>query len=146
MLLMVMEADPLFVRVTTFCAPLPPTATDAQLRLVGDTVAAKPGTARVPIAKQAAHCSLSPNWRDTLDTFPNTRRDVLEGEGSGVMAAPKNLQLDQLQKAEERIEVDITNQAQHLIGAHGVTRLGRLCIDWRYSRATPSAAMRSHRI
>jgi hypothetical protein len=29
-----------FVNVTTFCAPLFPTATDAQLRLVGETVAA----------------------------------------------------------------------------------------------------------
>ena len=40
MLLMVIAVVPLFVRVTTFCAPLPPTTTDAQLRLVGETVAA----------------------------------------------------------------------------------------------------------
>jgi hypothetical protein len=40
MLLMVMAVVPLFVSVTTFCAPFPPTGTAAQLRLAGETVAA----------------------------------------------------------------------------------------------------------
>jgi hypothetical protein len=40
MLLMVMAVVPVFVSVTTFCAPLPPTATAAQLRLVGEAVTA----------------------------------------------------------------------------------------------------------
>jgi hypothetical protein len=37
MLLMVMDAVPLLVRVTTFCAPLPPTETDTQFKEAGDT-------------------------------------------------------------------------------------------------------------
>jgi hypothetical protein len=39
-LLMVIALDPLLVSVTTFCAPTLPTSTDAQLKLVGDVVAA----------------------------------------------------------------------------------------------------------
>jgi hypothetical protein len=41
MLLIVRVAVPLFVNVTTFWAPLFPTATEAQLRLVGETEAAR---------------------------------------------------------------------------------------------------------
>ena len=40
MLLIVMAVVAVFVSVTGFCAPLPPTGTDAQLKLVGETVAA----------------------------------------------------------------------------------------------------------
>jgi hypothetical protein len=40
MLLIVIAAVPLFVRVTTFCAPSPPTGTLTQFRLVGETVTA----------------------------------------------------------------------------------------------------------
>jgi hypothetical protein len=40
MLLIVIVLLLLFVSVTTFCPPIPPTATDAQLTLVGETVAA----------------------------------------------------------------------------------------------------------
>jgi len=39
-LLMVIAPAPLFVSVATFCPPIPPTDTDAQLKLVGDTEAA----------------------------------------------------------------------------------------------------------
>jgi hypothetical protein len=54
--LMVMAADVLFVSVTTFCAPLPPIGTEAQLRLVGETVAAMPGMdASAARAKRAAN-------------------------------------------------------------------------------------------
>lgn len=41
MLLIVSVVVPLFVSVTTFWAPLFPTATDAQLKLVGETAAAR---------------------------------------------------------------------------------------------------------
>ena len=44
MLLMVMAVVPLLVSVTAFCAPAPPTGTAAQLRLVGETVAAMHAT------------------------------------------------------------------------------------------------------
>ena len=37
MLPMVIAAAPLFVRVTTFWAPLPPTGTDTQFRAAGET-------------------------------------------------------------------------------------------------------------
>jgi hypothetical protein len=39
-LLIVIALDALFVSVTTFCAPTLPTETEAQLKLVGDVVAA----------------------------------------------------------------------------------------------------------
>jgi len=47
-LLIVIALPLLFVRVTVFCAPIPPTVTDAQLKLVGETVApeAAPAKAR----------------------------------------------------------------------------------------------------
>lgn len=38
-LLMDMALLPLFVNVATFCPPIPPTLTEAQLRLLGDAVA-----------------------------------------------------------------------------------------------------------
>jgi hypothetical protein len=50
MLLIVIDVVLLFERVTTFCAPVFPTATDAQLTLVGETEAARqlnPGNARI---------------------------------------------------------------------------------------------------
>lgn len=43
---MVIEVDPPLVRVAVFCAPMPPTGTEAQLRLVGETVAAEARPAR----------------------------------------------------------------------------------------------------
>jgi hypothetical protein len=41
-LLMLIEVDPLLVSVAAFCAPMPPTATDAQLNEVGLTEALPP--------------------------------------------------------------------------------------------------------
>jgi len=40
MLPIVIDDVPLLARVTTFCAPRPPTATETQLRVAGETVAA----------------------------------------------------------------------------------------------------------
>jgi hypothetical protein len=52
MLLIVMALPLLFVSVTTFCAPIPPTETEAQLKLVGETEAAEAMAAQA--AKSAA--------------------------------------------------------------------------------------------
>ena len=40
--LIVIDVDPLFVKVATFCPPIPPTGTDTQLREVGLTEALPP--------------------------------------------------------------------------------------------------------
>jgi hypothetical protein len=56
MLLMEIELVPLFVSVTVFGAPLLPTATDAQLRLVGETEALPDPVAPVP--DSATDCGL----------------------------------------------------------------------------------------
>jgi hypothetical protein len=54
MLPMVIAAAPLFVRVTTFWAPLPPTGTDTQFRAAGETdtcaMAVAPCTKQIPNA------------------------------------------------------------------------------------------------
>jgi hypothetical protein len=51
-LVIVITLPLLFVRVTTFCAPMPPTATDAQLRLVGDTEAAEANAVKIRKKKE----------------------------------------------------------------------------------------------
>ena len=50
MLLIVIEVVPLFFRVTIFCAPLPPTGTDTQLRLDGVTDAVPEEVVPVPVS------------------------------------------------------------------------------------------------
>ena len=54
--LMVMVLDPGFVSVTTFCPPLFPTTTEAQLRLAGDEVAARAG-----VTPKCAHAVKNPS-------------------------------------------------------------------------------------
>lgn len=50
MLEMVMAAAPVLVRVTDFLPPTPPTATKAQLRLVGETLAGSVAATPVPVS------------------------------------------------------------------------------------------------
>ena len=50
MLLIVIEVVPLFFRVTVFCAPLPPTGTETQLRLDGVADALPEEVVPVPVS------------------------------------------------------------------------------------------------
>ena len=58
MLLILIAAVPLFVSVTTFCAPLPPTGTDTQFKVVGETdtcANTPPGSRKHAAATRALH-------------------------------------------------------------------------------------------
>ena len=58
MLLIVIAVVPLFVSVTTFCAPFPPTGTDTQFRVVGETETCAnkaPGSRKHAAATRALH-------------------------------------------------------------------------------------------
>lgn len=68
-LLMVMAVGPMFVSVTTFCAPLSPTGTEAQLRLMGERVT----PTRQPAAWKAH------NARDTRSKAPIALRGLFGG-------------------------------------------------------------------
>ena len=57
MLLIVIVLLPLFVSVATFCPPMPPTGTDAQLKLVGDTDAANAAPGAIPHSATSAPSS-----------------------------------------------------------------------------------------
>ena len=63
MLLIVIALLPPLARVTVFCAPTPPTETEAQLRLVGETVAAEANPAR---ARKNAENKATRNRRGDL--------------------------------------------------------------------------------
>ena len=66
MLLIAIEAEPVFVRVIGFGPPVCPTATLTQFKLAGLTVA-DPEVPLVPVPDRATDCglllALSPNWR-----------------------------------------------------------------------------------
>jgi hypothetical protein len=95
-LLIVRVAVPLLVNVTTFWAPLLPTATDAQLRLVGETDAATHIAEDIRLMPAIAKVRCN-NLLCRQSAFTNVRglRKMLYvgaqlglGEGWGVMATP----------------------------------------------------------
>jgi hypothetical protein len=62
MLLIVIAVAPLFVSVTTFCAPFPPTGTDTQFRVVGKTETCAntaPGSRKHAAAARPPHFNFS---------------------------------------------------------------------------------------
>jgi hypothetical protein len=69
MLLMVMAVVLPFVRVTTFCPPRFPTATDAQLKLVGETETVANALVVVPASAHAIKSVLSTQILVSPDRF-----------------------------------------------------------------------------
>ena len=132
MLLIEIELVPLSVSVATFCPPIPPTVTEAQLRLLGDAVAPN---ANAGIPTQTMHIRAIWRHQRALTSIGfaiwelSEEKKLLDAKelhrGSAIWGNSKDLKINQLTSREE---LDVQSILT-LLGAHGVTRLTRFYID-----------------
>jgi hypothetical protein len=100
-LLILIVAVPAFVSVTTFCPPLLPTTTAAQLTVAGDTVAATADAATAAFAQTSAENASTTSFtgshlRSGLrfpDSFPDRFRDELAPSSASHCPGPDKLSM-----------------------------------------------------